>query len=518
MRRADHDSRMRARSLPRTVVRLTVGWAVLFGLAARAGAAPFGLDDVAAKAQQLAQQPFQAASGQVPDWLLKITYDQWRDIRFRPDQALWRDARLPFQVQFFHPGLYYDRTVAVNLVDAHGVEPVAFSTSQFDYGKNDFVRAIPPDLGFAGFRIHAPIKTPKYYDEVIVFLGASYFRALGKHEAFGASARGLAIDTVEPSGEEFPVFKEYWLVRPAPDAKALTLYALLDSVSVSGAYRFVIQPGEQTVVTVDSRLFRRKDVHKLGVAPLTSMFFFGENTVHPNNNFRPEIHDSDGLLTTSSSGEWLWRPLDNPPALQVNALQFHNPRGFGLVQRDRNFDHYQDLETRQEVRPSIWIVPRGDWGDGHVELVELPTQTDIHDNIVTYWVPHQLPRLGEPLAFNYTMYWYGDDPARPPGGRVVATRREPGRTAGAHRFVVDFEGKQLNALPAQTPLRGVVTIASGEQAAELIDQQVTKNPVTGGWRLSFQVRPKTSQPVELRAFLERDGSGLSETWTYGLLP
>jgi periplasmic glucans biosynthesis protein len=479
--------------------------------------ATFGLDDVAAQARQLAQQPVQAAKNQVPEWMLKMTYDQWRDIRFRPDHALWRDQHLPFQVQFFHPGLYYGRTVAMNVVDARGVHALPFNPANFDYGKNDFADAIPHDIGYAGLRIHAPIKTPKYYDEVIVFLGASYFRSLGKHEIFGASARGLAIDTVEPSGEEFPSFTEFWLVQPGPHARSLTLYALLDSSSVTGAYRFEIQPGEQTSVNVDVRLFRRKDVHKLGIAPLTSMFFFGENARRPVDNFRPEIHDSDGLMIENGTGEWLWRPLDNPDTLQLDSFQLHDPKGFGLLQRDRNFDHYQDLETRQELRPSIWIVPRGAWGDGRVELAEIPTKKDINDNIVTYWVPATLPALGEPLAFSYAMYWYGDDPMRPPAGRVVATRREPGSKEGTYRFVIDFGGKTLEQLPADAALRGVVTVAGGDNAGEVLDQHVIKNPVTGGWRLSFQVSRKTDKPLELRAFLEKGGRALTETWTYGVV-
>ena len=483
----------------------------------RPALAKFDLDDVAAKAQKLAQEPFRDTTGQVPDWLLKISYDQWRDIRFRPDQALWRDSKSPFQVQFFHPGLYYDRTVAIDVVNGSGVHPVPFSPSQFDYGRNDFASKVPQDLGYAGFRLHYPIKSRNYYDEVIVFLGATYFRAVGKNEVFGASARGLAIDTALSSGEEFPFFKEFWLVRPAPQAKEMSVYALLDSASLTGAYRFVVRPGDQTVVTVESRLFRRKDVKKLGIAPLTSMFFFGENSTQAFDNFRPEVHDSDGLLLNFDTGEWLWRPLQNARTLQVNDFQMKNPQGFGLIQRDRDFADYQDLETHAEKRPSIWINPRGDWGDGRVELVEIPTHSDTNDNVVAFWVPDSLPKLGEPVSFAYTMSWYDDDPARPPGGRVVATRRESGKAEGTYRFVVDFESKKLSTLPAETVLRGVVTVVGGRDAGEVLDQQVVKNPVTGGWRLTFQVRPKKT-PVELRAFLDQGGSALTETWSYDIQP
>lgn len=478
----------------------------------------FGFDDVTARARALANESYRDPRGEVPAWLTQISYDQWRDIRFRPDRALWRDTKLPFQIQFFHPGLYYDRTVAISVVDDQGQHPVTFTPNDFDYGRNDFASRVPQNLGFAGFRVHAPIKKKQYFDEVIVFLGASYFRAVGRDEVFGLSARGLAIDTALPSGEEFPWFREFWIVKPKPGDRELTVYALLDSPSVAGAYQFVIRPGTQTAVRVDARLIARSAVKKLGIAPLTSMFLHGENSLRPVEDFRPEVHDSDGLLVNFSSGEWLWRPLENPRTLRVSELRASDIRGYGLIQRDRAFEHYQDLETHREQRPSAWIVPRGEWGEGRVELVEIPTKSDTNDNIVTYWVPSAPLAPGELVFWTYTIYWYGDAPDVSPGGRVVATRRDRGVAEGAYRFVIDFAGKKLESLPADTVLRGVVTVASGEDSAELLDQQVVKNPVTGGWRLTFQMRPLRNEPIELRAFLDQAGSSLTETWSGAIVP
>ena len=486
-------------------------------LAARTASA-FELEDVARRARQLAQEPFHDPRGQVPDWLLKLTYDQWRDIRFRDDHALWRDRRSSFRVQFFHPGLYYDRTVTVNVVRADGVHPVPFSPSWFDYGKNDFASKVPQGLGYAGFRVHYPIKTRNYYDEVIVFLGASYFRAVGNEQVFGLSARGLAVDTAESRGEEFPWFREFWLVTPRAGAKELTIFALLDSPSLTGGYRFVVAPGEQTVVNVESRLFLRKEVRKLGIAPLNSMFFHGENSVRTFTDFRPETHDSDGVLMNFATGEWLWRPLDNPRTLHVSAFQAENPKGFGLLQRDRDFEHYQDLETHAERRPSVWVAPREGWGAGRIEVVEIPTNSDTNDNIVVYWVPDKTPKPGEPFPFSYALSWYGDDPTRPPDGRTIATRQDGGTAKDAHRFVIDFAGGKLGSIPADHVLRGVVTVAGGEDAGELIDQQVVHNPFCHGWRLSFQVRPKKREAVELRAFLDEGGEARTETWSNAILP
>ena len=477
----------------------------------------FDFERVAKLARKLAAEPYRDPKGEIPDWLLGISYDQWRDIRFRPDHALWADGSSPFQVQFFHPGLFYDRHVAINVVDEQGARPVAFSPSLFDYGHNDFASRVPQDLGFAGFRLHYPVKKPDYHDEVIVFLGASYFRALGRDEVFGLSARGLAIDTAESWGEEFPWFREFWIVRPEVKAKTITLYALLDSPRVAGAYRFVVEPGDQTRVDIECQLFLRAEVKKLGLAPLTSMFFHGENTVRPFVDFRPEAHDSDGLLLLLGSGEWLWRPLDNPARLSVSAPRAEALAGFGLLQRDRNFDHYQDLETTSERRPSVWQVPWG-WEPGRVELVEIPTSRDTNDNVVTYFVPDRIAKPGEEPRFGYTQWWYGEDPTRPPDGRVLSTRRDAGTIEGGTRFVIDFAGGKLGTLPPDEVLRGVVDVTGGDAQAEIRDQQVVANPHVGGWRLSFQVVPKKREPVELRAHLERGGEVLTEIWSSAILP
>jgi len=269
-------------------------------------------------------------------------------------------------------------------------------------------------------------------------------------------------------------------------------------------------------VAVDAKVFMRREVSKLGMAPVTSMFFFGENTPRCFDDFRPEVHDSDGLLLNTREGEWLWRPLDNPGTLRVSGFEMKDPVGFGLIQRDRKSEDYQDLETHAEQRPCTWIEPRGEWGKGRVELVEIPTNADTNDNIVAYWIPEKLPAPGEPLSFSYKTSWYGDDPRRPPAGRVISTRRDKGTADGALRFVVDFAGGKLAKIPADKIVRGVVTLI-GENPGELIDQHVIKNPVTNGWRLVFQVRP-SDETTEMRAFLDLGGETLTETWSYAAHP
>ncbi len=502
-------------SISVTVVALA---ALLTGRCPAVAAPSFEFKEVVARAEKLAQGSFDDSAGKVPDWMLKMSYDQWRDIRFRPERSLWRKDGLPFEVQFFHPGLLYDRAVPINIVDAGRSRAVEFSPSQFDYGHNSFASQVPQDLGYAGLRVHFPIKKASYKDEVLVFLGASYFRAVGRDQQYGLSARALAVDTGSSSGEEFPYFREFWLLKPSPGARSLTLFALLDSKSVTGAYKFVITPGGQTTMQVEARLFVRRAVEKLGIAPLTSMFFHGENTSRRFDDFRPEVHDSDGLLLQTSAGEWIWRPLDNPDRLHVSAPQASNPKGFGLLQRDRRFASYEDLEARSELRPSTWIAPKGAWGDGTIELIEIPTKSDVNDNIVAFWRPTTEAKAGDRFIFTYTLSWFGDDATRPPDGRVTATRHDYGTHEDAHRFVVDFEGKKLATIPDNQVLRAVLSIASGPDSADLLEQQVVKNPVTQGWRLTFQVHPKSKAPVELRAFLDSGGDTLTETWSYAVQP
>jgi len=481
---------------------------------------PFGYADVVKLAQQRAAQPYQDRSPKLPPNLAHLTYEQYQDIRFRPHFALWRGQSL-FEVQFFHRGFNFDRRVDVSEVVNGMVHPIHYSPSWFDFGKlASLARHLPVHLGFAGFRVHYPLQTPAYKDELIVFLGASYFRVLGRNEVYGQSARGLAVNTASTKGEEFPWFTDFWLVRPStPEQRTLTIYALLDSQSLAGAYQFDVLPGDITQVTVTSELFPRKKIAKLGIAPLTSMFLDGSDPSGRHfDDYRPQVHDSDGLLMQTGNGEWLWRPLVNPHVLEVNRFMDDHPRGFGLSQRDRSFDHYQDPESEFERRPSYWIQPLENWGKGGVELVEIPTDEEIHDNIVAYWVPSQ--PMDKPVRFDYVLSAYLHSPEWPPGGRVIATRSgdftwEGNKTgAGARRMLIDYAGGDLEGLEAAQPVHANIRANGGR-----VDQiSVQRLPETGTWRVAFRVVPANpKEPVDLRCYLTLYGEALTETWTYQLV-
>lgn len=465
------------------------------------------------RARALAAAPYVAPTPEaLPKSLAELDYDRYRAIRFEPQHALWKSDGLPFQVQFFHCGFFFKEPVHVFTVDDASAAPVAFSTDLFEYGDGGPPADLPADLGFAGFRIHAPLHRADYFDELVAFLGASYFRVLGKGQVYGLSARGLAIDCGEDSGEEFPRFTEFRLVKPTADAATMVVVALLDSRSVSGAYEFRFEPGETTKTAVRATLFTRAEIKKPGFAPLTSMFLFGENRVRFVPDFRPEVHDSDGLSVRLADGSWTWRSLDNPAQRhRISRIAADGVQSFGLLQRDRAFDHYQDFETRQERRPSYVIVPHTGFEHGHVELVEIPTALEFNDNVVAYFVPASPLRGGESRTVAYDLLATMDDHARSLVATVEATRIDPDAAPDEALFVVDFApvGDGSNARLAVDRIRSEVSANRGE-VRNIVLQQAD----SGGVRLTFRLHHTERAPIELSARLLDGERVISETWTY----
>jgi glucans biosynthesis protein len=466
--------------------------------------APSQVRDIA---RALAAKPYSPPDETLPDALKSMTYDQYRSIRFLPDHGLWRGENRGFQAQFFHRGFFFKSKVDLFEIVDGKAQPIRYKRDDFSYGEG--LGAWPDnDLGFAGFRLHAPINKPDYMDEVCVFLGASYFRAVAKGEIYGLSSRGLAIDTGEAKGEEFPLFRSFWIERPATGATSIVVHALLDSKSAAGSYRFTIRPGATTIFDVEMTIYPRADIPHGGLAPLTSMYFFGPNGRGTIEDFRPEVHDSDGLVILNGHGEELWRPLSNPKNLQVSAFADQNPRSFGLVQRQREYAAYQDLESNYEKRPSLVVEPIGDWGEGEVVLFEIPTDEEIHDNIAAFWRPKAPLVAKSEYPYTYRLHW-GPDLAK---SDLLArfTRTGVGaKGTDARLFVLELVGERLKTLDPKN-LKGVVTADKGE----IRNVVAQPNPETGGWRLSFEIVPKEAQAVELRAYLVHADKPASETWIY----
>jgi glucans biosynthesis protein len=478
---------------------------------------------VSGLAAERAAKAYQEPDRELPKRLSELNYDQMRDIRFKPEQALWRNEALPFQLHLFHRTPTAREAISIREFSATHVQTIPFIRDFFDYGKLGNLGSLRSSLGYSGLRVHYPLNRPDVFDELIVFHGASYFRALGAGQIYGLSARGLAIDSGVPGiTEEFPVFTDFWVGKPRSGADNLTIYALLDSKRVAGVYEFVVRPGRRTAVDVRARLFARDAMELPGLAPLTSMFWFGKNADRPQGDPRPQVHDSDGLLVQNAGGDHLWRPLQNPRSILNTDVRTVKPVRFGLVQRERSIAAFEDFEARYHERPSAWIEPVGDWGSGRVRLVELPTVNEYLDNVVAYWVPDQKPVPGEPFNFAYRLVWALDQPDEDNLARVQSTRigHLPGGGWG-QLFWIDFAGADLDQRKPDN-LAAEIVLGPG---AKLRHQTLIRHPGIDGWRIALQIEgvPPAKEgekpaPVELRARLRDGYQPISETWVYTWQP
>tara|TARA_R110001606_G_scaffold382888_1_gene544882 strand:- start:3956 stop:5521 length:1566 start_codon:yes stop_codon:yes gene_type:complete len=501
----------------------------VFVLMALSGyAQAFGFKDITEKAKALAGETYQRPA-QAPDFLRNLSYADFQSIRFKPEQSLWRSGGSRFQVMMIPQGSVYTNAVQLNVIDSEGVHPIGFDKRRFDYPNAELAKRIPADLGYAGFKLTYPLsgKSPvgkAAQNQFLVFGGGSYFRGVGANQNFGLSGRGIAVDTGLPSGEEFPAFTEFWMEHPKADSDVLVVYGLLDGPSLVGAYRFEIHPGNNTKMDVTVQLFFRDDIEQLGQAPLTSMFYYGDNTLRPRGEWRPQVHDSDGLLINDGeTGEWLWRPLINPAELQLSYHHVQDLNGFGLIQRDRKFDDFQDSEARYDRRPSMWVKPLGEdnegWGQGEVVLVEIPSRSETNDNIVAFFKPDQPVKAGETRRLKYSVAFGEPEITGQSSGRAVSTfvgkDTVNDKSGDALRLIVDFKGGELAGL---RPGAAVVSQVSGGEGVEVIEHFVEYLEVTDVWRLSILAKPPAEKPLTLRGLLNRDGKPVTETWTYLLGP
>jgi glucans biosynthesis protein len=478
-------------------------------------AQPFTFDGVRERAKSLAGRPYIAPPPAL-DIVGKIDFDAVQKIKFRPERGLWPDGPGAFPVRLFHVNEYNTLPVRINEVSGGTAREVLYAREAFDYGDLPLARSLPDDLGFSGFRV---MDGRGQDTDWLAFQGASYFRTCGEERQYGASARGIAVNTAMPTPEEFPRFVEFWLDEPGEDKDAITVYALLDGPSITGAYRFEVRKERGSIMDVSAELFARTDIERLGLAPLTSMYWYGSNDKRTATDWRPEIHDSDGLAMRTGSGEHIWRPLFNPPSVRTNSFVDKSPKGFGLMQRDRTFESYQDDGAFYNRRPSIWVEPIGDWGEGAVQLVEIPTSSEIHDNIVAYWQPARPVKSGDRMQYSYRLYWQNDEPQPPDNlGRVLSTRTGAGGVPGRpqsednikRKFVIDFAGGPLAAMAQRFDVTPVVSASQG-----MIDNAyVIKVVGTDKWRALFDLSTNGQDPVDLRCYLRLKDETLSETWIY----
>jgi glucans biosynthesis protein len=473
---------------------------------------PFNAQTVLSRARALAAADY-VPHPTIPREWQDLSYDQYRKIWFDPRNALWEDTRLPQRVDVFPPGLYFMQAVEINVVEDGAAAPLLFDLGVFDSTDKFPDLPLNETMGYSGLRLRADLLGSGLHTEYAVFQGASYFRGIGTGEIYGLSARGLALKTGDPAGEEFPDFTAFWIETPKVTDTSLTLHALMDSPSCSGAFRFQITHGEVLDMEVEATIFARTDMSHVGIAPLTSMFLFDATERTRFSDFRPNVHDSDGLLIHNGAGEVIWRPLANPVTLQISAFGDLNPRGFGLMQRKRAFSDYSDLEALYHKRPSVWITPRGDWGVGAVTLVEIPADLEIYDNIVAYWRPATPIAAGTEHQMRYGLQW-GADPS-PPSDPLIAVRHTAmgGRPEGGVVMVIDFDaGAQVPEDLAQVEV--ILRSSTGSTTPGILQ----RNPETGGPRLAFTFEPDDDAVAEFRGQLRHKDAPLSEVWLYRWTP
>ncbi|MEJ5156029.1 glucan biosynthesis protein G [Gluconobacter wancherniae] len=474
---------------------------------------PFDDKTVRNIAQALSKKSYAGPSQDMPSAIANMDFDQFRSIAYNPDKALWHNDKLAFDVEFFPRGFLYKPRIGMNEVVNGQSTPVPYDPDLFTYG-NPVLR-VTDDLGFAGLRLRYAINTPGVMEECAVFLGASYFRAVAKGQNYGLSARGFANGTGDSKGEEFALFREFWLEKPEPGVNSIVIHALLDSPSVVGAFRFTIRPGDTTVFDVQTSFFPRQSITQAGIAPLTGMFYFDTNERNHVDDWRPAAHDSEALQIWTGAGQQLYRPLVNPTLLQFSAFTDSSPQGFGLMQRKRSFQDYQDLALNYEKRPSLWIEPIGNWNDGAVDLVEIPTPNEVNDNIVSFWRPKEPLKEGQEYAFTYRMYWSWDTPWPTHLARVAATR--VGAVVDhpeARFFVIDFTGEPFHNVPQDAHFHLLPQSTPGT----IRNVVVEPNPQINGWRTTFEFVPGDAKMCELQAQLANDQGPISEKWMYHWTP
>ena len=480
-------------------------FAFIFSLPAVAGKEPqlFNSETVATLAQQLASRPYEAPIKPVEG--AKTSYDQYRDVRFKSSSAIWHDAA-PYEIQLLPAGWLFELPIELHIVDNGMSQRVFADREMFDVGAKAAELKTRSEWLLSGFRINGKLNGPDKSDEIVVFQGASYFRALSAGQVYGTSARGLAIGTGGASPEEFPIFKSFWVERPESGARHFVVHVLMDSPSVTGAFRLEVRPGNPTTIRVEAVLHPRVELTDIGIAPLTSMHLFSPMQPDRVSDFRPRVHDADGLAIWNGNGEHLWRPLRNPRLLETSSFADNNPRGFGLIQRERSVENYLDFEAHYQRRPSTWIEPIGNWGPGNIMLFELPTAAEVHDNIVAFWRPSMPVPASSPFKMAYMLSWPDDTPIRTGGWverSLLGRDHGDGGQSGAIRFAIDYRGIGQQ--------RGDAITAPEVSAAKGTISNVTMQTIDqlGITRVSFLYDPGNATSAEIRLAFPP-----AETWVY----
>jgi glucans biosynthesis protein len=475
---------------------------------------PFSWDILKSQARELGAKPYDPDRYKTPPYAADLDYDRYRAIHFNPDKAIWRDEPLNFRMQLFHGGYIYKEPIQISIVEDGKASRIPYKRDFYEFGTAEKRVMVAENGYYSGFRLHAPIYDPNDFSEFLVFQGASYFRGKAKGQTYGLSARGLAINTAQAPQEEFPLFSAFWIEKPKAGSNMVTVYALLDSPSVSGAYRFVTTLNSDTVMDIECQLYPRTTITWAGIAPFSSMFFFGPSDQTKFDDFRPRVHDSDGLSIHTGSGDWIWRPLVTAKHILYSVFFDNNPKGFGLIQRERRFPVYQDIGAGYQDRPSVWVEPKGAWGEGSIDLVELPTDTEYVDNIVAFWRPKDPLQPGGDYNYAYRLTWLNQAPVPAELAKIVQTRVGEGLAPGSRFMLIDFTGGEISAHAEEEMWDYDVHASAGYIKA----YSVVPHPFIDGKRIGIEYHPDGDKVADLSFQIRRMGVPISEKWVYRWAP
>jgi len=477
-------------------------------------ATPFSWDVLNERAKAVAAKPFDAQNYKAPFEVVDLDYDRYRFIHFNPKKAVWYEDPLNYRLQLFHLGYIYKEPVDIFVVENGEAARIPYKRDFYEFGPAEKRVNVPEQGAYSGFRVHAPIYKPDDFSEFLVFQGASYFRSKATGQTYGLSARGLALDTAQGGVEEFPSFRSFWVEKPKAGDKTIIVYALLDSTSVSGAYRFVTTPDGNTMMDIECQIYPRQTLNHAGIAPFSSMFFFGPSDHSNTDDFRPRVHDSEGLSILTGSGDWIWRPLVTAPHILYSVFLDNSPGGFGLIQRERDFVKYEDIGAKYENRPSVWVEPLSDWGEGSVDLAELPTDQEYSDNIVAFWRPKEPLQAGQSYNYRYRLTWLAQAPVPANLGKVMQTRTGQGLVQNSRFLLVDFAGGDIYADADEEHFDYDVRVSAGYIKAF----SMTPHPVIDGKRVGIEYYPDGDKVADLSFQIRRQGVPISERWVYRWAP
>jgi periplasmic glucans biosynthesis protein len=466
---------------------------------------PFAADTVVKMAAELASKPFKEPEAPLPSVFSHLTFEQYTAIRRVPGSAIWNNEKLGFSLEPLHRGFVYTTPIGINIVENGMAQKVIYDGANFDFGSLKPPAALG-DLGFSGLRVLRA--SDQGFEDVAIFQGATFYRARAHAQPFGLTARGLAVRTGDYPGEEFPLFREFWIQKPIPAANTLTIQALLDSPSVTGAFRFTLRPGETTIIDTEMTLIARAAVDKLGFGAMAAACLFSPLDHRRPDDVRAGAYESTGLQILTSAGEWLWRPVSNRETLQISAFSDVNPRGFGLLQRSRSFDAFYDDDTHWEVKPSLWIEPIGDWAAGEHRLLEIPAASETNENVIVQWRPKTGMAAATTQSMAFRQFWCWSPPSKPPLASCVSSRS--GKAGDRRRFAVEMAG-DIFADPAKAAAASADVHASpGKITSVRLFPYKDRHSV----RVVFDLDPGSETYSELRLTLRVDNQAASETWLY----